>query len=52
MPAGAVPGLPRSLGEALDLLDASAMARDWFGEDFVDHFVAMKRAELAAQASQ
>lgn len=50
LPAGAVPGLPRSLGEALELLDASAMARDWLGADFVDHFVAMKRAELAAQA--
>jgi glutamine synthetase len=50
MPASAVPGLPRSLSEALDLLDGSAMAREWFGADFVDHFVAMKRAELDAQA--
>jgi glutamine synthetase len=50
MPSSAVPGLPRSLSEALGLLDGSAMAREWFGVDFVDHFVAMKRAELAAQA--
>lgn len=50
MPAGAVPGLPRSLGAALDLLEGSDMARDWLGADFVGHFVAMKRAELDAQA--
>ncbi|TFV59696.1 glutamine synthetase [Mycobacterium sp. PS03-16] len=42
--------LPRDLGTALDLLAASAAAREWFGDDFVDHYVAMKRAELDAQA--
>lgn len=46
----AAPGLPRTLAAATELLDGSAMARDWLGEDFVDHFVAMKRAELAAEA--
>jgi glutamine synthetase len=50
MPASTVPQLPRSLGEALDALQRSEMAREWFGDDFVDHFAAMKRAELEAQA--
>lgn len=44
-----VPGLPRDLGHAVDLLDASSVARELLGSDFVDHYVAMKRAELAAQ---
>ena len=26
------------------------MARDWFGDDFVGHFVQFKRAELEEQA--
>lgn len=47
---GEVTMLPTSLGAALDLLDGSRMAREWLGADFVDHYVAMKRAELAAQA--
>ncbi len=50
LPPGAVPSLPRSLGHALELLGGSSMAREWLGADFVDHFVAMKRAELDAQA--
>lgn len=50
LPSGAVPALPRSLAEAVELLDASSTAREWFGADFVDHFVAMKRAELHAQS--
>ena len=50
MPPGSVATLPRTLGSALDLLDYSEMARDWLGADFVDHFIAMKRAEIEAQA--
>ena len=50
LPAGRVPGLPTSLGEALDLLEASEVARTWFGDDFVGHFLEMKRSELRAQA--
>lgn len=50
LPAEQVPLLPTSLAEALDLLEASAVAREWLGEDFVDHFLAMKRAELKAQS--
>ena len=41
--------LPRSLEQAVELLDASTLAREWLGTDFVDHYVAMKRAELDAQ---
>jgi glutamine synthetase len=43
--AGARP-LPRSLGEALDNLEACAEAREWFGDAFLDVYVAFKRAEL------
>lgn len=43
--------MPASLADAVDLLAASPTARDWFGDDFVDHYVLMKRAELEAQAT-
>ena len=33
------------------MLEGSSLAREWFGADFVGHFVAMKRAELDAQAA-
>jgi glutamine synthetase len=49
--AGVVPTLPTTLAEATDLLERSALARDWLGDDVVDHCVAMRRAELAAQAA-
>ena len=42
--------LPATLGEATDLLERSALARDWLGDEVVEHCVAMRRAELAAQA--
>jgi glutamine synthetase len=42
--------LPRNLGAALDELSDSAIARRWFGDDFVDHFVVFKRAELDDQS--
>ncbi len=38
--------LPRTLDEAIDLLDGSAIARDYFGNAFVDHYVAMRRWEV------
>lgn len=50
MPPGDVPGLPRGLERAVDLLDASEMAREWLGADFVSHYVVMKRAEIEAQS--
>ena len=48
---GAARPLPATLGEATDLLERSALARDWLGGDVVEHCVAMRRGELAAQAS-
>jgi glutamine synthetase len=48
--AGAAPPLPATLGEAADVLEGSALARDWLGDDVVDHCVALRRAEVAAQA--
>jgi glutamine synthetase len=50
LPAGAVPELPNTLDDAVERLAASEIARDWLGEDFVAHYVEMKRAELRAQA--
>ncbi len=38
--------LPRTLEEAIGLLDASTIARDFFGDAFVDHYVAMRRWEV------
>ncbi len=42
------PRLPRSLGEALDLLEQSEPARELLGDEFVDYYVVYKRAELDA----
>jgi glutamine synthetase len=44
--AQGVPPLPRTLDEAVDLLDRSAIARDMLGDAFVDHYVAMRRWEV------
>jgi glutamine synthetase len=51
LPDGTAPSLPATLAEATDLLDGSALARDWLGDDVVAHSVAMRRGELAAQAA-
>lgn len=40
---------PNSLAEAAARLRASAMARDWFGAAFTDHFATSREAEVAAQ---
>jgi glutamine synthetase len=45
------PALPRTLGAAADALSRSAVARDWLGDDFVDYYVAMKRAEVEAAST-
>ena len=37
--------LPRSLEPALELLEKSEVARDLFGSEFVDHFIATRRWE-------
>jgi glutamine synthetase len=49
-PVEQLTALPTDLAEAVDLLEGSEAARDWFGDDFVDHYVHMKRAELKAQS--
>jgi glutamine synthetase len=43
----AIPRLPRTLAEATDRLEASTIARDLFGDAFVDHFVRTRRWEWA-----
>jgi glutamine synthetase len=48
---GAARALPATLGEAADRLERSALARDWLGDDVVEHCVAMRRGELAAQSA-
>jgi glutamine synthetase len=40
-----IPRLPRNLGDATDRLAASDVARELFGEAFVDHFVRTRRWE-------
>ncbi|HEY9477762.1 MAG TPA: glutamine synthetase family protein [Microbacteriaceae bacterium] len=39
--------LPTNLGQALTLFEHSEVAREFFGDDFVNHYTIMKRAELA-----
>jgi glutamine synthetase len=45
--AGAKP-LPSSLSDSLDLLAASDVAREWFGDEFFEVYLRFKRAELKA----
>ncbi len=40
------PELPRTLEQAIALFEVSAVARDWFGDAFVDHYVKMRRWEI------
>jgi glutamine synthetase len=40
-----VPRAPRSLKETTAIFKASDVARDWFGDDFVDHFAATREWE-------
>jgi len=40
-----VPRAPRSLIETTRIFRNSALARDWFGDDFVDHFAATREWE-------
>ena len=42
------PALPRTLHEAVERFDASALAREYFGSEFVEHYVRMRRWEVAA----
>ena len=38
--------LPHSLGEALDRLEATAVAKEWFGEQLLDAYLRHKRGEI------
>jgi glutamine synthetase len=49
---GRLESVPASLEEALDLLDHSDVAREMLGEDFVRHYVAMKRFEAEKYRQQ
>ncbi|MBI5290031.1 MAG: glutamine synthetase [Chloroflexi bacterium] len=41
-----LPPLPRTLEQAIDLFEHSAVAREFFGDAFVDHYVKMRRWEI------
>ena len=41
-------GCPRTLAEAMTLFDASAVAREAFGDAVVNHYVNYARVEVAA----
>jgi glutamine synthetase len=44
--------VPQSLEEALDLLDKSEVAREMLGDDFVQHYIVMKRFEAQKYRQQ
>lgn len=46
--ATGVSRIPRTLGEAIDALESSEMARAAFGADIVDHYLNMARVEQTA----
>jgi glutamine synthetase len=48
--AAGIDELPRSLAEALDRLEATEVARGWFGAEFFDAYLQFKRSEIAALA--
>ena len=48
--AAGIAELPHSLGEALDLLEATPEAKDWFGPTYLDAYLRQKRAEIAMVA--
>ena len=41
------PPLPSSLGEALDVMEASDRVKEWFGPAFFEAYLRHKRSELA-----
>jgi glutamine synthetase len=40
-----IPRAPRSLAETTRIFRGSAVARDWFGDDFVEHYAATREWE-------
>ena len=51
LPAGDGAALPATLGAALDVLEATPEAKDWFGETFLATYLMHKRGEAAAVAT-
>jgi glutamine synthetase len=52
LPEEVAPRLPRTLDQAIERFAESELARDWFGDMFVDDYVTMRRWELErAQAA-
>ncbi|HEY8467573.1 MAG TPA: glutamine synthetase, partial [Solirubrobacterales bacterium] len=45
-----VEAMPASLADAVRELERSEIAREYLGEDFVEHYIAMKRGEAEAAA--
>lgn len=43
-----LPALPKTLRDAVELLDRSPMARQWFGDDVIDFYVHSGRLEVQA----
>ncbi len=50
LPVAEGPPLPTNLGAALDALEATTEAKDWFGETYLAAYLMHKRAELAILA--
>ena len=48
--AAGIAELPHSLAEALDCLQATAEAEEWFGPVYLDAYLRHKRAEIALLA--
>ncbi|MGZ6389846.1 MAG: glutamine synthetase family protein [Ktedonobacterales bacterium] len=46
LPEDIAPRLPRTLDEAVERFAASSIAREWFGDDFVDDYATMRRWEI------
>jgi glutamine synthetase len=46
LPEDIAPRLPRTLDEAIERFAASSLAREWFGDDFVDDYATMRRWEI------
>jgi len=46
------PLMPSSLGEAVDALSASTMFREALGNEFIDHYVSVRRQEIGRFQSQ
>jgi glutamine synthetase len=44
--SGDAPPLPRTLAEAISLFRASRVAREWLGEQFVDHYACTREWEV------